>query len=61
MTETAVAAAMTPLKYVRESGVATTAEILGLKKSDPKGFDYLMQCARDEMTFKGIAFTEGAK
>lgn len=52
---------MTPLKYVRESGVATTAEILGLKKADPKGFDFLMDCARQEMAHKGIAFEESLK
>lgn len=50
--------AQTPLKYVRESGVANTKEILDLKKEDPKGFDTLMDMARSEMRNKGIEIEE---
>ena len=45
---------MTALKYIRESGVANTSEILALKREDPKGFATLTQMAEEEMLANGI-------
>ena len=47
-------AKMTALKYIRESNMATTAEILALKREDPEGFATLVKMAKEEMTHNGI-------
>lgn len=45
---------MTVLKYVVESKVATTAEILAYKREDPKGFDSFLLMAAEEMRNNNI-------
>lgn len=49
---------MTPLKYIRESGVATTAELLAYKKNDPRGFDTFIEMAREEMRHNNVPIDE---
>jgi len=49
---------MTALQYLRNSGVATTAEIMALAKASPKDYQDLLRYSREEMTNKGIAIEE---
>lgn len=49
---------MTPLKYLRESQVATVREILNLKQQYPTDYDTLMRWCREEMTHNKIEVTE---
>ena len=45
---------MTALKYLTESKVATTGEILAMKREDPKGFNTLLKWAEEEMKHNNI-------
>jgi hypothetical protein len=48
------------LKYIVESKVATSGELMAFKRDDPQGFDTLILWAREEMTHNGIEVTEPA-
>ena len=52
---------MTVLKYIVESKVATTAEILAFKRVDSAGFDGLLKMAEDEMRHNNITIDIPAK
>ena len=45
---------MTVLQYLRQSGVATTAEIMALAKEHPADFERLKQMAREQAEHQGI-------
>lgn len=49
---------MTILKYLIESKVGASADIIRLKTEDPKGFDTLKAWAEEEMKKNGIEVTE---
>jgi hypothetical protein len=45
---------MTPVQYLKESGVATSAELISLAKSDKKAFDELKAMAIEQAGREGI-------
>lgn len=45
---------MTALKYITESKICTTAELLNFKREFPKDFDTLLQWAKEEMEHNGV-------
>ena len=49
---------MTALKYLIESKVGTSSEIISFKLADPKGFETLRKWATEEMINNGIEVTE---
>ena len=49
---------MTALKYLIESKVGTSSEIIAFKLQDPKGFETLREWAKNEMLHNGIEITE---
>lgn len=52
---------MTALRYLRESGVATTQEIMVFARENPKDFKDLIRYAGEEMIAKGITVEEPTK
>lgn len=46
---------MTIVKYLKESGVCTTSELLALKREHPADYDALCKMAEEEMKHNGIA------
>lgn len=52
---------MTVLKYFLSCNVGTTAEILALKRDNPKDFDIIMAWTREQMRHNGIEIDESAK
>lgn len=51
---------MTVVKYIMASGVCTTAELLALKRNNPKDYQDLRAMAEHEMRHNGIEITEEA-
>jgi len=49
---------MTPIKYLVDSRVGNSSEILSLRREHPEDFDVLVQWAREEMKHNGIEVTE---
>lgn len=45
---------MTVLKYLMQTGVATSAEIIKLKNEHPKDFEDVKDIARQQMLSEGI-------
>jgi hypothetical protein len=50
--------AKTPLQYIRDSGVASTKEIMELSKSDKDGYNTLIRFAREQMANLGVEIEE---
>ena len=48
---------MTVVKYIMQSGVCTTAELLALKRNHPKDYEDLRQMAEEEMRHNGVEVT----
>lgn len=49
---------MTVVQYLKETGVATSAEIMGYAKADKAGFETLKQWAREQAANLGITLEE---
>ena len=49
---------MTPLKYITESKICTTGELLAFKREYPTDFEILIRWAREEMEHLGIQVDE---
>ena len=49
---------MTTLKYLIESKIGTSGEIIAFKLADPNGFETLKLWAAEEMKHNGIEVTE---
>jgi len=49
---------MTILKYILETGAATSGEIIALKREDPTGYTTLVQWARAQAEKKGVVIEE---
>lgn len=51
---------MTLLDYIRQSGVASTKELMELKRDDPKGFDTIKSWAKEQAANQGVVLEEKA-
>jgi len=49
---------MTKLKYLVESKVGTSSELIAYKREDPKGFEGLLEMAENEMMIRSIRENE---
>lgn len=49
---------MTPLKYITEAKICTTAELLAFKREYPKDFTELLEMARVEMRHNNVPIEE---
>ena len=45
---------MTPVQYLRESGVATSAELIAYANADKDGFDTLKKWAKEQAAAQGV-------
>lgn len=51
---------MTLVQYLKETGVGTSAEIMGLAKADPAGFTLLKEWAKQQAAANGVTIEEAA-
>lgn len=49
---------MTATQYLKETGVATSTELIKFAREDKKGFDELKEMAREQAAHNGIVLEE---